>query len=211
MNIAIGIVAHTRRASQAQQLAAAVAADTMSVDPGTIGPTANHRAVWKACADLGADWTVVLEDDAVPAQDFRQQLAAMLDTAPTPVVSLYLGTGRPPQWQPWALHAVKLATKTDACHIRARRLLHAVGVAIRTDLVEDMLAHTAGTTPIDEAITDWAAGPAAAEISYCFPSLVDHADGPTVTRHRDGAPRTQPRKAWRHGTRDTWTELAVYG
>lgn len=202
---ALGVVGHVDRAEMAVSLAAEVGADAMEVDDGTLGCEANHRRVWARLARYYTDfgWSVVLEDDAVPVADFDAQLSAALNVAPAPIVSLYLGRLRPPQHQP----AISALVESDpAAHwFVARRLLHAVGVAIRTDLVPDMLALIGGSgRPIDEAISSWAAV-RGLPVAYTWPSLVDHADTPTViARHADGRPRAAGRVAWRCGGRPAW-------
>ena len=47
---------------------------------------------------------------------------------------------------------------------------------------------------IDEAITVWCQE-RGHEVSYCVPSIVDHADGPTLIDHPDGIERDMPRRA----------------
>jgi hypothetical protein len=88
-------------------------------------------------------------------------------------------------------------------------LLHAVAVAMRSDLRDDWLT-TAPTLdfPIDQRLSEWARM-RGHRIAYSLPSLVEHADWPTLVQHRDRQPRTEPRIAWRTGTRETWTRRTV--
>lgn len=205
----IGIVAHTSRIQEANQLATIVGAAMVNVDDGTLGCEGNHRRTWTDLVTTGrAEWIVVLEDDAVvPELGFGGQLDGVLRNAPAPIVSLYLGTSRPPQHQAWAARVTALASSRDSCYIPANRLLHGVGVAIRRSIIADVLARLPVDLPIDEAITRAARG--AWRIAYCWPSIVDHHDGPTVAAHRDGRLRTQPRKAWCYGTRPCWRPLVI--
>lgn len=161
-------------------------------------------------AHSGAYWTVVLEDDAVPVPFFRTQLAKALAVAPAGIVSLYLGRSRPPQWQKRIERATYGAIAQDANFILHNRLLHCVGVAIKSRLVAQMLEtvslNACRDLPIDEAITAWARAHRYG-VAYTWPSLVDHADGPTLAYHRDMANDEReryPRKAWRTGTRTHW-------
>lgn len=167
----IGVVAHESRIAQAKQLYDTVSADVIMVDDThrRLGCEANHRRVWAELATTDTEWAVVLEDDAVPVPNFRDQLTQALNVAPAPYVSLYLGQGFPRQWQ----HAI-------------RRTL-------------------TNTTPS----TCWITCGYRHHTAYTLPSLVDHADGPSVHQHQDGIPRTLPRKAWRTGTRDVWTTKAI--
>lgn len=196
----IGIVAHIDRLPGLGKLVDAVNPAHISIDDGALGCEGNHRHVWRALADGSSYWSVVLEDDAVPVPNFLEQLTSALQVAPAAIVSLYLGRSRPPQFQPRIARAVGLADAMDASFIVGNRLLHGVGVAIKTRLIPDMLDVT-GTTacyglPIDEAISAWARAYHYG-VAYTWPSLVDHADGLTVAHHRDNLPRTPGRTAWR--------------
>lgn len=219
MTATVGIVAHVAREEHAWQLADTVDAESITYDDGTLGCLGNHLRVWRKYENHPQDWIVVLEDDAVPCPQFRAQLAAALAAAPAPIVSLYLGTGYPTHWQDSIRQVTMLADHADTAWILARHLLHAVGVAIRVEMLPGMLAHIHQASrarvdrsvlplPIDEAITEWAQD-RDHSIAYTWPSLVDHADEGTLAAHQDGATRTEPRRAWRHGTRDHWSPSSV--
>lgn len=205
--IRIGIVAHTSRVEQAKQLAADVRADFISIDNGMMGCDANHRAVQYHLAGMGSTWSVILEDDAIPVKGFRDQLEQALSVAPSPVASLYLGRKRPPHWQKRISTAVSRAEQTDASWIVGTHLLHAVGYAIRTTLIPHLLAYDSHH-PADYHIGSWARSNNH-PVSYTYPSLVNHLDGPTIVEHPDRQQRTPGRTAWLAGTRDTWTPKAV--
>ena len=190
-----------------------IRADRIFFDDGTLGCEGNHRTAWAWLASVADDddQLVVLEDDALPCNDFRAQLDAALAKAPVDVVSLYLGKARPIQWQNFVKQAVWQANHDDACWIVSNATLHAVGIAIRgPDLVESMLNRTSQyARPIDERITMWCRQ-FGHDVGYCWPSLVDHDDDlPTTVVHRDGKPRERGRVAWKVGTRDRWTRRAV--
>ena len=205
----IGIVAHVTRTAEAEKLMGDAGADYMSLDNGNLGCTGNHRKVWRHLAEkCSADYFVVLEDDAIIPDGFRDQLDQILNFPPAPIVSFYLGQLRPPHLQYMIEPATKRADKHDASWIVSRQLLHAVGLAIRADLVKDMLASLDEQLPIDEAINQWA-NKHRYRIAYTWPSLIDHADGETLLKHRDGHTREPGRIAWRHGTREHWTHEIV--
>ncbi|UVG34722.1 glycosyltransferase [Mycobacterium phage Rita] len=201
MTHTIGIVAHTKRAEQAHRLMEIVGAAYMSIDNGALGCEANHRKVWQHLTRHNTGWLVVLEDDAIPCNNFRDQLDAALAVAPSPVVSLYLGRERPREYQ----QRIAKAADTTASWLTCRRLLHAVGIAIHADLVPNMLNNLPNGKPIDEAISAWARHQGHT-IAYTWPSLIDHADEtPMIDTRNDNQPRLPGRVAWQHGTRDTWT------
>jgi hypothetical protein len=211
--VTIGIVAHIARQAQAQALAERVDATHVCVDDGSLGCEGNHYRTWDLLKRAPTPWAVVLEDDAVPVRDFAAQLDGVLAYAPTPLVSLYLGRSRPPAWQNWIRQATLRADHADACYIESRRLLHGVGVAMHTGLIGAMLRQTRHLdrgTPVDEAITLWARHQRPPlTVSYCWPSIVDHLDGPTLVAHRDGKPRATARKAWAVGSRNRWHATLV--
>ena len=205
----IGVVAHTSRASIARLLACQVGARFVAIDNGLLGCDGNHLAVLHHLAGMGADWSVVLEDDAVPVDGFADQLRMVLESAPSGVAvcSLYLGRQRPPQFQALIAARVRDAEAVEAHWLTSSRLLHAVGYAIRTDLIPGLLDFDS-RLPIDERI-----GAHVRELSvhvgYCWPSLVDHADMPTLVDHPDGKPRPPGRTAWRTGTRAAWSDVSI--
>jgi GR25 family glycosyltransferase involved in LPS biosynthesis len=206
----IGIVAHTARAEQAQQLMETVGAAYTSIDNGTLGCERNHHRTWQWLSQHNhGDWCVVLEDDAVPVPGFTSQLPAALDAAPSPIVSLYLGQKRPPHWMNAVRKATETATSHNACWITGKQLLHAVAVAVRAELLDDMLTAAANSRrPWDYRIGEFAQR-TKETIAYSWPSLVNHADTESVTRHQDGQPRTPGRVAWKTGTRTHWTPASV--
>ena len=204
----IGIVAHTARTNQAKTLAHTVKADFISIDTGFLGCDDNHTTVQHHLAGLHTVWSVILEDDAAPVNDFCGQLAQALSVAPTPIVSLYLGRRRPPHWQQRIRKAALRAENENASWIVGTHLLHAVGYAIKTELLPSLLNFDSDL-PVDQHITRWAQTTHGHPISYTWPSLVNHLDLPTLVEHPDGKPRHPGRTAWATGTRDQWTTHAV--
>lgn len=202
----IGIVAHTARQQHAQILGEQIRADLIQWDDGTIGCNANHRATWAALAEHRPEWLIVLEDDAILCDDFNHQLGQALNLAPANIVSLYLGRTKPALWQGRIEASAKRADKANATWIIGDRLLHAVAVGIRTELVPAMLKQLDASLPIDDAISKWAKH-AGEQVAYTWPSLIDHRDEPSlIPRVRRN---TGPRRAWRHGTPDQWTTTSV--
>jgi GR25 family glycosyltransferase involved in LPS biosynthesis len=211
-SFALGIVAHESRITQAKELFDEVRADVMYIDGGTqpLGCGKNHERVWQSLTDHHADWLVTLEDDAVPCPNFRDQLAQALAVSPAPFVSLYLGKGFPRHWQQRFGEIIEAASEHTCWAITSGWMLHAVGIAVRADLVPGMLKHLerAIGVPVDQAIGQHARN-TGHKVSYTLPSLVDHADGETIHAHQDGQPREPGRKAWRMGTRPQWNSKTI--
>ena len=190
MSINVAIITTTKRPSH---LAEGLMVETIGMKPKVfddtegIGCTENHLRAWDYLAEQATEWSLVLEDDAMLCQGFDHQLREVLCHSPGPVVSLYLGQGRPPQWQRKAARAVATRYPYIAC----TTLLHAVAVAVRTDwLTGDrgmmpaarVAAHEGGK-PIDEAVTEWVKSQAI-PVFYSNPSIVDHnVSVPSVAEH----------------------------
>lgn len=212
--IPIAIVAHSSREKRVERLAQAIQAEFVTLDNGSRGPGNNHLVAWEWLAENKGLWSVVLEDDAVPVQGFREQLAAVLAVAPDPVVSLYLGRGRPRQYQP----AISQVITRPEHFIRAPELLHHVGVAIRTSYLNSMLIALSHQdlrrVPVDEAIGQWVRARNML-VSYCHPSIVDHdLTLPTTIREHTSTHATETgtrndprevRRAWQFGPRSQWS------
>lgn len=210
---ALGVVAHELRREQAERLAHEVDADVLQMDDGKLqlGAEGNAKRTWASLATFpDTEWSVCIEDDAVPVEGFRDQLAAALAVAPAPYVSLYLGRGFPRQWQKRIGETIAAATPETCWAITSGYMLHAVGIAVRSELVPAMLAHLdrAIGVPVDQAIGQHARN-TAHQVAYTLPSLVDHADGPTIHIHQDGQPRPPGRTAWTAGTRPQWTDSSI--
>lgn len=212
MNHTIAVVAHVARAEQAHQLATHVDAKFINVDDGTLGCELNHRQVWLwHIANTRTEWAINLEDDALPVEGFTEQVEQALDVAPAPIVSLYLGRHHIPtlDWEKRKQQAI--ANIGDAHWLTTNMLLHAVAVAIRTDILPQVIAHTMRLPdflPNDEAISHFAMNNGC-PIAYTWPSLVDHRDQPTLFRHHDKMDRPPGRIAYHTGTRTHWTDKAV--
>lgn len=203
-SVAIGVVADSRRRDIGEQLAREVRADYISIDQGDLGCTRNHVAVWKELAMGETDFVLVLEDDAVPVDGFRDQLTAALEAAPAPIVSLYLGRGYVDDQRTKAL--LHRADVIDAHWVTTHgRVLHAVALAVRGDLLPSMIEFLGRSTqPIDRLLSRWTRAQGH-KVAYSIPSLVNHRDEESlVTRYR-----RRPRTAWRIGGRDEWCSTMI--
>lgn len=208
--ISWAVVAHPSRSANIDALAEVLPGNTIICeDQYGIGADANHLRAWTEASYSESTWSVVIEDDAVPVDDITTQAQKALAAAPEPVVSMYLGTGRPIRFQERITRAMHRIEDRDPHWLTATHMLHAVAVAMHADLIEDWMDWAnESTLPIDERITAWCLG-RGHRVAYTYPSLFDHEDGPTLITHRDGRPRDKPRRAWRTGTREHWTSTAV--
>lgn len=215
--IAYGVCAHEARLDRAIELLKSLPVDrrVISVDNGTKGELRNHDDAWLAAYELAVEeeleWCVVLEDDAEPIWRMTEYLPQTLANVPEPgIVSLYTGTGRPPQFQAAVQAACDKAQHSGAAWLQSRRLLWGVAVAMPTAWVPTMLDYVGlDMSPYDFRLGHYAAG-YSLPVYYTYPSMVDHADGPTLIQHQDGQPRTEARKAWATGVPMMNREAVVF-
>lgn len=185
------VCAHHTRLEQAQRLAAMLDAH-MLIDDGNHGANWNHRRALEWAAEQPCR-VVVVEDDAMPVDLFFTSVTSWLNRFPESLVSFYLGTGRPPQYQMQVAERLIVADKTRSDFITLPRLIHGVCYSVPPQHIERVLSRWDSSKPADYAVGDAYGG---AVVYPCY-SLVDHADGEPVERHPDSAPRTERRRAWR--------------
>lgn len=185
------VVGHHTRLGHAQRLAALLDANLL-IDDGNHGANWNHRRAleWGAGQQCRV---VILEDDALPVFSFQRGIYSWLRDFPDSLISFYLGTGRPPQYQMQIAERLIVADKMRADYITLPRLIHGVCYSVPPQHIERVLTRWDNSKPADYAVGDAYGG----DVIYPCWSLVDHADGETVERHPDAAPRTERRRAWR--------------
>lgn len=185
------VVGHHSRYKQALCLAESLGA-VLLIDSGDHGANWNHRRAleWASEQDCRV---VVLEDDAQPVGGFTEQVGEWLTRFPDNLVSFYLGTGRPPQYQMQIAERLVIADKSRADFITMPRLIHGVCYSVPQQHLACVLARWDNSKAADYAVGDAHGG----SVVYPCYSLVDHADGQSVEVPQDGMPRTERRKAWR--------------
>ena len=217
-NYSIGVVGYVDRQDQLDMLHDTIMPDLVEVDDGTLGVMGNHLLTASKLYDyaekVGSEWIVVLEDDAQPVLGFHSQLNALLDVAPSPVVSLYNGSGYPAQHQRKFAEA---AACHDICWIMHPYLRHAVAYALHKEafgsgLLDELIELDMKRWAPDDAISAWAKRWGTL-VAYTNPSVVNHQDGPPVivARRHFGMTtfgRNRPRRAHWVGTRPAYAWLS---
>ncbi|EMD6792872.1 hypothetical protein R7W82_000822 [Enterobacter hormaechei] len=188
----IAIVAHHSRRAMANDLASELEADSIFMDEHSAGANANHLRALSWAAEQ-SDRVIIIEEDALPVDGFRDKAQDWLTRFPDNLCSFYLGTGRPPQYQMQVAERLIVADKTRADYITLSRLIHGVCYSVPPEHVQRVLSRWDNSKPADYAVGDAWGG----SVIYPCYSLVDHADGEPVERHPDSAPRTERRRAWR--------------
>ena len=165
------VVGHYSRLRHAQRLAAMLDAYLL-IDDGNHGANWNHRRALEWAAEQTCR-VVVVEDDAMPVDLFFTPVTNWLKRFPDYLMSFYLGTGRPPQYQMQIAERLIVADKTQADYITLPRLIHGVCYSVPPQHIERVLSRWDSSKPADYAVGDAYGG---AVVYPCY-SLVDHADG----------------------------------
>lgn len=201
MKLSASIMAHPDRADLVRHLcddldrAVPVAWD----DEGP--PSGNTDRGWRTArrgwelADPDADFHLLIQDDAAPCADLLAGLEQALEHVPADaVVSAYLGQGGAigPRWQ----RITAEAGQRDASWVVSAQLGWGVAIILPAKLIPEMLdrADRSVGTPDDMRVAGWIKR-RRGEVWYCWPSLVDHRDVPSLTKHR-----SRLRRAWQHHT-----------
>jgi hypothetical protein len=163
-------------------------------------PSGDHDRVWRNARaawlmhDPAADWHVLIQDDAVVCRDFLAGLERALEHVPqtSAIVSGYLGRGRHVP-QKWARLAER-ADQAGACWVVAQKLMWGVCIAIPTRYIGEMIsfADRRPGIPDDMRVAGWVTK-TFRECWYPWPSLVDHREVPSLTKHN-----ARERRAMRH-------------
>lgn len=191
MNIKFVVVGHRSRREMATNLAQALGAHLL-IDEADHGANWNHRRalIWAEEQDCRV---VVIEDDALPVPGFTELIAQWLYRFPGTLISFYLGTGRPPQYQLEIATKLVLSDKNRTDYITIPRLIHGVCYSVPPQHLFKVLSRWNHNQAADYAVGDAYGGP----VLYPCYSLVDHADGVLAEKPRDNMPRLERRKAWR--------------
>lgn len=185
------VVGHHSRRQQADSLASHIGGHLL-IDEDQHSANWNHRRALEWAAEQSCR-VVVLEDDALPVPWFINKVIPWLDDKPDDLISFYLGTGRPPQYQSQIAERLIVADRTRADFIKLPQLIHGVCYSVPPQHLPKVLARWDSSKPADFALGDaWGA-----PVVYPCWSLVDHADGEPVERHPDGEARAERRRAWR--------------
>lgn len=183
------VVAHPRRSAMVEQLGRHLPIDLIVTDE--VSAFSGHRKAIASAAQT-SERVVIMEDDAVPVIGFHVRAQMWFDRHPDDLLSFYLGTSRPPQYQPAVDMALRQADLAGQDSIRLGRMLHAVCYSLPLGGPQKVLAG------MRLAEADFAIGAAWGQATvYPVESLVEHRDTMPVERHPDGQQRSERRVARR--------------
>ena len=192
-NIVVVIIAHHARQERANSLrdtleAEGVTSVILTDDVGR-GALWGHKNALRFAFKYPTTRFVFMEDDAVPVPDFKAKALAWINRYPKDLISFYLGTSRPPIFQPHIGNAIANGDEM----IRFGTLIHGVCYTMPNYAISRIAYKLKPNLPADFAIGEAYRG----TVLYPIKSLVDHADeDPVEFNRRDNDPRNEPRKAW---------------
>ena len=184
------VVGHVERMNWIEKLQEVFPACSAVIDYRDRGALQGHISALEVAAKMRGR-TIIMEDDAIPVQGFAALSERWFDRHPDDLISFYLGTGRPPQWQPRVDKALAVRGALD--YIKLPQLIHGVCYSVPEDRLPTVLAKLKRTVTkeADYAIGNAWGGP----VVYPVESLVEHRDDGTVEKHADGMPRVEKRVA----------------
>lgn len=140
-----------------------------------------------------AEYHLVVQDDALLCRALWDGLTAALPHAPAgAVVSLYAGETRRGAF--WRAHTA--AAGGTSSWLLTSRLWWGVAAAYPVEILDRLVAgcDTSAVREYDRRVSTWLRRKGVA-VAYTVPSLVDHADGPSLLHHDGTAPGTRARRA----------------
>lgn len=159
-------------------------AGVLFMDHAGQGAYGNHRRAlgWAAAQH---ERVTIVEDDAIPVYHVDRLASEWAAAYPDDLISFYLGTGHPRQWQ--ARIDQTWDDEPDTVHLP--QLIHGVAYSIPTNMVRDIL-DTMRPGPVDYAIGDAWRHLTDRPVVYPKGSLFDHRDEDSIVQgHSNRAPR----------------------
>lgn len=204
MSLAVVVVGHPARREAAERLADLLGGHLV-VDETSQGVWPTHARAFEWAAAQPVSHALVVQDDAVPVAGLLEHVAAAVDAYPDGPIGLYVGRSRPRARQ--VAQAVARADEIGASWLEADTLLWGVATVIPIGDLPGLLewGRRCRRRAYDQRVGLWYRNQRR-PVRYTWPSLVDHADWPSLIAHRA---RTVPRVAWRVGAPVSWTGPVV--
>lgn len=181
------VIGHHSRKPWIDQLQSHFGDWIVTIDYQNRGAYESHRWALEL-ASQQSERCVIMEDDAIPVAGFEQLAQAWFDRMPDALISFYLGTGRPPQWQ---ARVDDCLARANNDYIKLNTLIHGVCYSVPPRFVNRVLSKMHDDLPADFAVGRAWGG----QVVYPVESLVEHRDADSVERHADNEARNVPRVA----------------
>lgn len=189
MSLSVCIMAHPKRAEQVARLQAVLGALPVVWDERQDRWDTGKRAM--LAYDPACTHHLVIQDDVLPCRDLLAGVEAALEHMPDDApLCLYVGRRRPHQHQ--VAQACAQADRLGAAFITMHTLNWGPGIAVPTAAIPEMVAYSDKLTEIknyDRRLSRYWECEAKVRVWYTWPSLLDHADGPSLVHGRVGTDR----------------------
>lgn len=187
MKLSIVIMAHPERQKWAKELAQKLQAPIVYDRVNNIWDTC--RRAWLSQVSVGAEYTLVLQDDSIVCSNFRERAEALLEE--DLIYSFFAGH--------LLATRIRHAVVRKKPYVESGQIFNEIALCMRTEHIEDMVKYCddrEATT--DQEISKWARW-RRLKIRYPIPSLVDHRDGESLFQRNYNRPAwNRQRKAVRY-------------
>ncbi|MEO3755784.1 hypothetical protein [Streptomyces sp. B6B3] len=184
------VMTHPRRSGLAQKLVERLhpEAVTLVLDPRPDGPPTGLRTAIQAWSRVPADAThhLVLQDDAVPVDDFFTQVRAAARAVPDAALAFYA------HWQSRNAGAVRLAALAGRRWAPAMpEYTPTMALLLPAEIAAGFapFAREHGATWADDVVMSRYLRQAGVSVYVSAPNLVDHADEPSIHANGGSGPR----------------------
>lgn len=176
----IAIVGHISRSEKIEKLSSLFPCEVF-IDSVGKGALFNHTRALQWAAQQ-KERVVIMEDDAIPVIDFEEKVEKWFDFFPVQFLSFYLGTSRPPQYQPIIDQLIESSNSLGREFIWLNQLIHGVCYSPPSEAINQIISKLDKRKPADFSIgSAWGSS-----VYYPIKSLVEHADESSVEKHIDG-------------------------
>lgn len=188
------VVSHPDRLDYVEQLQhSSLSIVTTVID--TVSALNGHRTALRL-ALAHTSRVVIMEDDAIPVENFHALAQEWCDLHPDDLLSFYLGTSYPRNHQPMVDERMRIADMQGRRELQMPQLIHGVCYSIPVNRLQEVVNRLDAMTGNQAA--DFAIGAAwQRAVYYPLESLVQHRDTAPVEKHPDGLVRQMPRVARR--------------
>lgn len=176
----IAVVGHVSRLERIERLVSVLPCEVF-IDSIGKGALFNHTRALK-WAGQQKERVIIMEDDAIPVANFKEKAERWFELLPVQFISFYLGTSRPPQYQPVIDRLIEGSQSLGREFIWLNQLIHGVCYSPPIGSTREILTKLDKKKPADFAIGNaWGNS-----VYYPIKSLVEHADETSVEKHIDG-------------------------
>lgn len=189
MSLSVAIMAHPKREAQVRHVMGEVGDVTVVWDRINDRWDTGKRAM--LAYDASCSHHLVIQDDVLPCRDLLAGVEeAMKHVDEGCPLCLYIGRRRPKSHV--VARAAKRAETMGAAFLTMRTLNWGPGIVVPTAAIPDMIAFSDRLTAIknyDRRLSRYWELKAKLPVWYTWPSLLDHADGPSLVKGRIGTDR----------------------